>query len=118
MFPPLSRARSQIHGSTAYVRAECPARLTEPLLEPTMQNRTSQKHTVSNDAYQPFLRQYYRMRGGKKQWNIKKPSQSRTGPPTSPRDAGLLHRSLSAPTSRSPIQAESADLQARAQRHL
>jgi len=54
----------------------------------------TQKHTVSNDAYQPFLRQYYRMRGGKKQWNIKKPSQSRTGPPTSPRDAGLLHRSL------------------------
>src|SRR5450756_730677 len=118
MFPPLSRPRSQIRGSMAYVRAECPAKLTESLLEPTMQNRTNQKHTVSNDAYQPFLRQYYRMGWGKKQWNIKKPSQSRTVPPTSPRGAGLLHRGLRVPISRSPTQAKSADLQAKAQRRL
>jgi len=55
-----------------------------------MQNQSNQKYTVSNDAYQPFLRQHYRIHGGKKQWNIKKPSQSQTVLPTSPRGAGLL----------------------------
>ena len=83
-----------------------------------MQDRSDQKRIVSNDAHQSFLRRHYRMRGGKKQRNIKEPSQSSTVPPTSPRGAGLLHRGLRLPTSRSPTQVVSADVRAKAQRHL
>src|SRR5664280_2873722 len=105
MFPPLSRPQLQIRGSFAYFWAERPARLAGPLHGSTMQNESGQNRAVLDDVRQLFLRQYYRMRRGKKQRNIKKPSHSRNVSPTSRESTWPPHRGLTPFTSRSPTQA-------------